>query len=228
MAITISNVDVKDTLNPKVWDGWSMRPVVRYRLLLIAEDFLSYLGDPAYEDIRLTGSMANFNWTSKSDIDLHPIIDFSKVDDNTELVRELFMAKKSLWNNEHDIEIYGFDVECYAQDVSDPHYAGGMFSILKNEWIKRPTRERVTIDANAVRSKANDLETLVNKAVKDSDTEHLDLLKKKLKKLRQSGLERGGEFSVENLAYKALRNAGVLDKLWDAATKKKDSELSLK
>ena len=31
--------------------------------------------------------------------------------------------------------------------------------------------------------------------------------------MRTAGLEQGGEFSVENLAYKTLRNAGVLDKL---------------
>jgi len=45
--------------------------------------------------------------------------------------------------------------------------------------------------------------------------------------LRQSGLENEGEFGVENLAFKLLRNEGDLDKLNDAHLQAVDNDLSL-
>ena len=39
--------------------------------------------------------------------------------------------------------------------------------------------------------------------------------KEKLRKMRQAGLNREGEFSVENIVYKELRNRNLLKKLDD-------------
>ena len=38
----------------------------------------------------LTGSLANYNWSSFSDVDLHIIVDFSQIDENYELVKGFF------------------------------------------------------------------------------------------------------------------------------------------
>jgi hypothetical protein len=45
--------------------------------------------------------------------------------------------------------------------------------------------------------------------------------------MRQSGLDAGGEFSTENLAFKIIRNKKFLDKLYKTKNSKVDQELSL-
>ena len=45
--------------------------------------------------------------------------------------------------------------------------------------------------------------------------------------MRRAGLDQGGEFSVENLAYKILRNLGYLDRLSRALDDQIDRGLSL-
>jgi hypothetical protein len=48
-----------------------------------------------------------------------------------------------------------------------------------------------------------------------------------IRKLRQSGLEHGGEYSVENLAFKLLRARGKIDKFRRHINKLQSAELSL-
>jgi len=52
-------------------------------------------------------------------------------------------------------------------------------------------------------------------------------LKEKIRKLRQSGLDDIGEYSVENLAFKTLRRNGYLGKLSDAKTDAYDKLMSV-
>ena len=52
-------------------------------------------------------------------------------------------------------------------------------------------------------------------------------IKNKLKEYRQSGLEKEGELSYENLVFKYLRRSGHIGKLFDEKTKIKDKELSV-
>ena len=81
-------LQINDTLNSLFWENDRLSPAVRDKLLKIAENFFDNLGlDTDIDDITITGSMANFNWTKYSDIDLHLIVDFSQIDENLELVR---------------------------------------------------------------------------------------------------------------------------------------------
>jgi hypothetical protein len=54
-----------------------------------------------------------------------------------------------------------------------------------------------------------------------------DLLQDRLKKMRTAGLEKDGEFSVENLTYKMLRRIGYLEKLYDIENKAFDILMSI-
>ena len=67
---------------------------------MIADDFFDTLELPWVDvtDITLTGSLANYNWSRFSDVDLHIMIDYNEVDDNESLVSEYLSAKKNLWN----------------------------------------------------------------------------------------------------------------------------------
>ena len=63
---------------------------------MISDDFFETL-DIAWvdiDDIILTGSLANYNWSKFSDVDIHILVDYEEVDDNVDLVREYFMSKK--------------------------------------------------------------------------------------------------------------------------------------
>lgn len=230
MKIDLPSLQVKNELNPKLWEGWNLKSDIKHRLILIAEDFLDFAGMGDYEDIQFTGSMANFNWSSASDIDLHPIIDFMSIDENIELVRELLLAKKTIWNSEHDVRIHGIDVECYAQHISDPHHSTGIYSLIQDKWIVKPSMLFPTVNLDAVRKKAGSVKKMIDDAFEEEGCNSycLDDIKAKIKKMRQCGLERGGEFSIENLAYKVLRRNGYLSKLWDTSTEMRDTQLSIK
>jgi hypothetical protein len=55
----------------------------------------------------------------------------------------------------------------------------------------------------------------------------LEKFRYKLCKFRQSGLEKGGEFSTENLAFKLLRRAGYMEKLANLQNMTIDKQLSV-
>ncbi len=84
-----------DQLNQKIFLGDKMRPEVKNQLLIIAEDFIDHLGIPhlEIEDVTLSGSNAAYTYTKHSDIDLHILVDMSKLNDDL-IYRELFDAKK--------------------------------------------------------------------------------------------------------------------------------------
>lgn len=223
----------KRKLDDEVWDGWQMRSDVREALLNIAHDFVDHLNVVSWDelvDVRLTGSMANFNWTELSDMDLHPIVDIAAIDDDVELVKELLDAKKSTWNEDHDVTVKGHPVEVYAQDVDEPHIATGVYSLIYDEWVNKPIDVIPDPGAEAhAKKKAGHVSTEINKAVSDPDcsSECLTRLRDKIKRMRQCGLQDGGEYSVENLAFKVLRRDGSLEKLSKAMKQKRDDELSL-
>ena len=124
-----------------------IKPEVRKKLIEIAENFIDFLGvDVDVEDITMTGSLSNYNWSSFSDIDLHIIVDFDSIDIDDDLLRQLFNSKKTIWNSTHDVEVYGFEVEVYVQNQSEPHFATGVYSIMYDEWINEPQQEEVTFD----------------------------------------------------------------------------------
>lgn len=222
---------VHDRLNPVVWDEGQMKPEVRERLLEIAAKFEEHLGVPVQvRDVWLTGSLANYNWSEYSDVDLHLLLDFSEVDEDEKLVRELMLAKKDLWNDRHDVRIGPFEVELYAQDVEEPHEATGVYSVKKDRWIRRPRREQPKIDLVAVLRKSREMTRRVDRALDDYDcgSACLDRVMDRIKKMRKCGLEKGGEFSTENLAFKVLRRNGYLEKLSDVRARRLDGEMSMR
>jgi predicted DNA-binding antitoxin AbrB/MazE fold protein len=221
---------VKPTLNPDFWDeDQNLDPEVRTHLLRIGSEFVKKvnLHPRLIKDVILTGSSANFNWSSASDVDLHLIVDYSTLP-NAEDFESLFDDEKKLWNLEHsDITIHGFPVEIYLQIYGQPLYASGVFSLLKNKWLKEPTKEKIVIDNDALKKKTKMLKQRIDDVLENPTTEKIDALRDKLHDIRTAGLENGGEFSIENLAYKLLRRDGYLDKLIDIQQQTFDEELSL-
>lgn len=122
-------ISFHDELNPNLWDGNELRPEVKEQLLYIAKDFLEELGvdDLDVKDITVSGSNAAYSYTPYSDLDLHILVDLSDMDNN-EIYRELFNAKKIIYNDTHNITIHGVPVELYVQDAREPVVSLGEYS----------------------------------------------------------------------------------------------------
>ncbi len=223
------NVHFHDTLNPKLFDSDNrMSPIVRKKLLQIAEDFKQSLGIeiPNLVDITVSGSNAAYSYTPSSDIDLHLVVDLPDAD-NDQTYRELFDAKKFQYNEQHDYKIKGFDVELYVQNANEEHVSQGIYSVMNDSWVKEPQAITAEYDEVSTRAKYDQLKYLIQKAVFVKDYELASKLRQTIKKYRQVGLHTTGEFGPENLAFKALRTNGYIKKLYDLLNNLKDQEFSL-
>jgi hypothetical protein len=231
----VNSREITDTLTyhtelfPGAWQDGKLLPEVRYRLLQAAQHFLNYLKVPGFKlrDIVLTGSMANYNWTRFSDFDVHLITRYQDLEcDN--LAEEFYQAKKTLWNNQHDILIQGHEIEMYVEDQERPPVSAGVYSLLDDRWLSRPRMNPPDYDKTTVKIKAQDMMKQIDSALAQAnDAADVTRITDKLKKMRRSGLDTGGEFSVENLVFKILRNTGYLDRLRKLRNQLLDAELSL-
>jgi len=222
-------------LAPKFWMAGKLSPKLARRLEKIAGEFLEGLHIGAtMEDLRFTGSLANYNWSKYSDIDLHIVVDFSKIDENVELVKAFFDSARWRWNDLHDIMIYGHEVEIYVENVGEVHKSSGLYSIANGEWIIEPSLDKVEFDYITARKKADAIETEVNlieKFVEDEPraaVKSIDRLKEKIRRMRIAGLHSPEqEYSAENIAFKILRREEILDKLGDMKYDAYDRALSI-
>jgi hypothetical protein len=223
-------VKFNDQLNPKLWGADEhLLPEVREKLLAIADEFREFLGvnDLQLKDITISGSNAAYTYTPHSDIDLHLVVDLPEADRN-EVYRELFDAKKYVFNDMHTIKIGGYDVELYVQDANKAHHSQGIYSVVNNDWVDVPKRRRTEIDDVSTRSKYEDLAQRIDAAIASGSYKQMSSLTEKIRDMRQSGLDEHGEFGPENLAFKMLRSQGKIKELYDARNAAKDQELSLK
>ena len=206
-----------------------MIPALRKKLIDITKDFLANVPIklPKIDDIQLTGSLANYNYTPKSDLDIHILLDFNKIDEDTDLVKAALDGIRFIWNTKHDIKLKGHEVEMYFQDTKEPHVSSGLYSLQEGKWVKKPEYNPPSIKDEDVKKKFEDikvqidkLEELTNKYKDDSGKSETlynygRKLFQKIKKMRQEGLKGMGEFSVGNLTFKFLRNTEYIDKLYN-------------
>lgn len=227
--VDLSSFSPKRNLNPKFWKDGKLDSRIRLRLLDIADDFFRFMdvGWVKPVDVTITGSLANYTWNRKfSDVDLHVIVDFSQVDEREDFVRDYFNAKKKLWNERHDIRIFGFPVEAYIQDVNDVHKSTGVYSLERDEWLETPDKgnfdfegidhERIRKTVYAYIRKIDELSELSKYVMPDRLLKRVNRLFDNIKELRKKGMKRKNpEFSVENISFKCLRRMKYIDKLSD-------------
>jgi len=231
-----SSFEMRPELQPEIWRDKELWPEVRQRFLEIVEDFLDGLDvNVPVDDVRLTGSLANYNWSKYSDADVHIVVDFLEIDEDVELVKAFFNAAKARWNDHHDINVYGFEVELYVENIGDPHHSSGVYSIATNKWIIEPTPRDVEIDFITARKKSDDIETqanLVERILQSGNTHGalkiIERIKHKIRRMRQAGLDSPQrEFSPENIAFKILRRNGTLERLGGLKRNAYDTQMSL-
>ena len=238
--VDLSSFELKDELNPRFWNGGKLDILARRKLLTIARDFISKfeIADFQIEDVIMTGSLANYNWDENhSDVDLHILVDFEDINDDTELVKEFFNAVKDRWNKTHTgIRIYGYPVEVYVQDVNEKHTSTGVYSVLYDEWIVKPSIDKIKnddIDEDDVQAMVaqfmNEIDDIDEQMllafdeIGDHDLQQIlddaNELYDRIKDTRKSSLGNSTtELSAGNLIFKSLRRNGYLEKLNDIRT----------
>jgi len=247
----LKSFESQDELNPKIWylpnekymgdpegQKMKMRPEVREKLLETANIFIDFLGvDLIVTDIIMIGSLVNYNWSKFSDIDLHIVVNFNQFPENSrDLYLEFFDLKKVIFNQRHNIKMFGYDVECFVQKEDETTFSSGIYSILYDMWMNEPKKlNKETIDKELIKEKAKQWMRIIDGVVdniEDEDPEEIKSLvkkyKEKLKNFRNCGLEKGGEMSIENLVFKLLRRNGYIEKLYELPTEIIDKKLSMK
>lgn len=221
-------------------DNLKMKQEVAESLMKVAKDFFDFLQldwlPQGMFDVQLVGSLASYNWSeSYSDIDLHVVVDTSQISPNTDLVERDLWGLKTLYNQEHSITIKGFDVEVYTQDVHERVESNGIFSVMRQTWIKKPEKLNPTIDKKKIKTLVAQMEAKIKEALSEYRQGNFDYARQlaesimeEMKAMRKRGLSHGGEFSPENLAFKALRRNSMLDKVHLIATKSFDGETTIK
>ncbi len=228
----LSSLKPQETLNPKLWeDENTLKNGILEQLKKIALDFFDDLGleESLIKDITITGSSASFNWSKYSDIDLHILLDFKRINKDIDLVTEFFRGKIFVWNNKHDIKINDHEVEIYVQNTKEKHHSEGVYSLKNGKWLEKPVKKDVSIDYNSVNKKAMSIIDCIER-VEDlfEDGEYKEAhkcgkkIKEKIKNMRSTGLEGAGIYSVENLAFKMLRRTGYMEILGDLVTQSYD------
>jgi len=235
----LDSFELQSELNPAAFSGEKMIPEIRERLMEIAQDFLDGIEFKMdVEDITLTGSLANYNWSKYSDFDLHILVDFAAIDADADLVKEYFQNLKAVWNIRHNIFLKGYEVEVYVQNTNEDHMSSGVYSVQNDEWVLKPEKEeteRDPVDKSNIEKKADDIIFQIDRAEKlladgklDDALDAIDRLKQKVRNLRKTGLSKDdGVYSVENLAFKTLRRSMELERLSTLKNKAYDRQMSI-
>jgi hypothetical protein len=226
-GIVDSAVQFHKELNPLLWRGSVLKSQVRYKLLQIAKHFIDFIDIPELllKDVTISGSNAAYSYTAQSDIDLHLIVTVPR--ERELLLKPLYDAKKNQYNYVHDIKIKGIDVEVYVQPEDQKHHSLGIYSVLDNKWVSEPAMATIKIDDGDVEAKVENYLNKIMQALTTDDIDEAKEMYQEIRKLRQSGLEQGGEFSVENVAFKVLRAKGFIQQLQQHIDKLQDKALSL-
>ena len=242
--INVDSFEVKASLHPRFWnDEQHLDMHIRRALLVIAKDFIDEynLGEYVIDDIIMTGSLANYNWSEEfSDIDLHIIMDTTQLSEDPSLAKSISDAMRNVWNKTHtDISVGGFPVELYIQDTHEPHKSSGVYSLLDDEWKTSPSLDKLSgeIEEDEIKTRAAEYMNLIDKIeMMYNDIDPLQMyhccakLLDKIKAERASGLtnDDAAELTTGNLIFKSLRRSGHIEKLIDIKRRCFDRARSIK
>jgi hypothetical protein len=98
---------------------------------------------------------------------------------------------------------------------------------MTDQWLREPDPTEVEVDDIELRREMQIWLERMNTVVQSRDLEKMQELKDQLQQYRKTALARNGEYALENLVYKSLRNLGVISELMTAIRVLKDQELSI-
>jgi len=213
----------KDSLDPDLWDDEEkLNDEVKLKLLEIAKDFWNSIKKDGVKliDITVLGSSCNYFWSKNSDLDLHLVYKTESDEINDELLNEFFVLRSTSWNDKHDIEICDHPLEIFVKK-DNAGYSDSIYSLIKNDWLKKPEKnskpkfnKELTLEkAKILGEKIKFISNELKKSPTEKNIDSAESIREKIRKMRDHGLETGGEFSTENLTFKILRRLGLIENL---------------
>lgn len=216
-------------LNPKLFDeDRHLFPEIKDKVEDIVAKFLEYtqIENINILDIRLVGSNASYNYNEHSDFDIHIVVDLSKISDPKTIASLYFGEVKSSFKDNYDIKIRGIDVELYVEDLKSSPKSNGIYSISRSQWIKEPTPMEDPSSEELDRAEEIE-EEYIDKMNAAKDADELEDIINQIYLDRKDGLDSEGETSPHNLAFKSLRNKGIIQRFKDTVKERVSKELSL-
>jgi hypothetical protein len=221
-TIDKETLSFKTKLNEQFWnEDETLVEGLRDKLLALALLFFTGLKLPKtvkIHDIAISGSLAGYNYTKYSDLDLHVIVDYEKIGMDHDFIAEFMKMKKDMWEEMYDIDVLGYPVELYAQDIKQfKESTSPQYSLVKNKWLVKQEKSKPNFDKATVIKKAtrlmHDIDNVEESHAHEEKLETIGKIMDKIKNMRGEGIKQEGEFSVENMVFKVLRNEGYLEKI---------------
>ena len=224
--LTETLVTIQDELNPVLWSDNKLRPEIKEKIMELVNEFNSCLDIPlTVLDINIVGSNASYNYTDKSDVDVHIITNFEEYGYPKEFIEAAMNAFKANFNNKYDVTYGGYNVEVYVEDVKSSPQSNGIYSVVRDEWIKEPIKlQPIDVDLEPEYSLFVDR---INDILNSGSEEDILRVVDDLYLLRRNSLVVDGEFGKGNLIFKTIRNDGLLDALKERRVELASKELSI-
>ena len=220
---------VHETLNPKIFDTTSqtLLPEVREKIMNIVTEFESYIEVPIEIcDVQLVGSNCSYNYTDKSDLDVHIIANFNMVDLDHEVMQSIYNVEKSSFNKDYNIKIKGIDVEIYVEDINSNTVSNGIYSVCDNVWVKEPKPIK-SITKHNTEKEFEKWKAKIQQVLSEGDRQEIANAINALYLMRKNSIAVDGEYGKGNQLFKDIRSAGLLDKLKQQLNKSVSRDLSL-
>lgn len=232
-------IEKHDSLNSKLFTADEvLKDKVKDKMLEVVDEFLADLKEQdikiKVDDVLFIGSNASYNYTKDSDIDLHILANAKAANYDKETAAALYGAYRTIFNKNLNITLYDIPLEIFVETEDSARVSNGVYSVKKNKWVKKPVHEEIPdYDKEAFGKLVDKWEADCKKLIDDIKADKLDDEKKVVKllediyeKLRKKGIAKG-EYSIENLTFKELRNKGYLDQLKDYRNELVSKRLSL-
>lgn len=222
-------IELHNELNPKIWNSDNtLRNDVREKLNEIVDEFIASIDIPiTIIDAHIVGSNASYNYTQYSDLDLHCIVNFKRIEADPTITEAWMWAQKKLFNDTYDISIRGVNVEMYVEDVGAATVSNGIYSLFEDRWIKFPEPIEVEVDEDAVDAEVASLSEFIEEDIETGTLEEVEDRIDQIYLIRKNGLATDGEYGVGNQTFKELRNLGYLDALKERVLELRSKELSI-
>lgn len=216
-------------LNTDIWrNSKKLNSDVEEKFLKIADIFMSKIETPVkIKHIFFTGSLTTYQWNALSDLDLHIIVDV--LDESClDTVDDYFDTKSKNFNKERNIFLKGFKVEVNIKREETKLEGKAIYDLVKREWLVKPIKPTRDMNDHEVLTIVSRIQFEIDTAINNrSQNEVFKSIRKRIKQMRTDGLQKEGEYSVGNLAFKLLRNTGYIKKLFDSKRQFEDEQLSI-
>ena len=227
------DIEIHSELNPKLFDSNNdILPEVKEKIEEIIKAFSEYVNKKEIkiniEDVVILGSNANYNYNNDSDLDLHIIIN-DKEDCREKHLLIIYDVLKSMFNDRYDISINGINTEIYVEtDYKSSKASGGIYSIINNEWINKPSLAKIPkIDQAEVDKRTKQWGDKYKDILKNPSKENIDNFTDSIHDIRKEDIIKNGEFGLDNLTFKEIRRLGYLGSLKKLKDKLVSQQLSL-